>query len=319
MFMQIAQRSGGIDPLLKSFFGFLHRRTDFYVEHAGKAGVRYEAGFPTGKAEAMVAAAFKGYPHKPLEGSAIEQSAGATRQTVEAKAAAKKAKAAAKAAAPAAVAPPAPSSSGPDAPYEGVRYTEGGLQEPIGNGGVTDSHTWVQDINVLTATFDVPEATTSKAIRCDLGAKRGVLCVNGETLFDGAWYDAVASPECVWTIDRSVGRASVVITLEKSRETWWKSLLKDAPKRDHIDCQKVDSTKKMDEYDDSTQAAIRKIMFDQRQKQKGEPTSDELKMNAILDSAADLPNSPFKRGDPYPKLHGAAAPPDLDPPAPPAA
>ena len=32
-FTQIAQKKGGIDPLLRSFFSFLHRKTDFYVEY----------------------------------------------------------------------------------------------------------------------------------------------------------------------------------------------------------------------------------------------------------------------------------------------
>ena len=53
LFMMAAERSGGIDPLLKAFFGFLHRRTDFYVVHDGAKGVRYEAGFADGQAEAM--------------------------------------------------------------------------------------------------------------------------------------------------------------------------------------------------------------------------------------------------------------------------
>ena len=53
LFMMAAERSGGIDPLLKAFFGFLHRRTDFYVVHEGAKGVRYEAGFADGQAEAM--------------------------------------------------------------------------------------------------------------------------------------------------------------------------------------------------------------------------------------------------------------------------
>ena len=33
MLLQVAERSGGIAPLLNAFFGFLHRRTDFYVVH----------------------------------------------------------------------------------------------------------------------------------------------------------------------------------------------------------------------------------------------------------------------------------------------
>ena len=117
----------------------------------------------------------------------------------------------------------------------------------------------------------------------------------------------VNADDSMWTIDHpSADRASIVLTLEKTTHTWWKSVFKDAPERDHIDAQKVDSTKKMDEYDEKTQGAIRKIMFDQRQKQKGLPTSDDMKMNKLIDEARDLPGSPFN--DPNSSYFGAPNP-----------
>ena len=84
MFMHTAQRCGGIEPLLESFFGFLKRRTDFYVVHDGKENTRYEAGFGPGKAEAMVRSAFGKHALKPLKGSDIERSAEAARRGCEA-------------------------------------------------------------------------------------------------------------------------------------------------------------------------------------------------------------------------------------------
>ncbi|CAN0436841.1 unnamed protein product, partial [Hapterophycus canaliculatus] len=56
---------------------------------------------------------------------------------------------------------------------------------------------------------------------------------------------------------------------------------------------KVDSTTKISEYDGETQGTIRKIMFDQRQKTLGLPTSDELNAATLLDTAKGLPGSPF--------------------------
>jgi hypothetical protein len=70
-------------------------------------------------------------------------------------------------------------------------------------------------------------------------------------------------------------------------------VLRGAPQRERIDCTQVDSTKKMDEYDDATQEGIRKIMFDQRQKRLGLKTSEELKMDDIIDKCRHLPGSPF--------------------------
>ena len=49
----------------------------------------------------------------------------------------------------------------------------------------------------------------------------------------------------------------------------------------------------MDEYDGETQGAIRKVLFDQRQKQLGLPTSDDLALEGMLSKARNLPGSPF--------------------------
>ena len=69
------------------------------------------------------------------------------------------------------------------------------------------------------------------------------------------------------------GSGIIVITLEKVIKTWWSNLLLNHPK---IDCTKVDSTMNVSEYDEATQAAIRKIMFDQKQGRLGLPSSDEI-------------------------------------------
>lgn len=52
IFLQVAGRAGGIQPLLDSFFGFLSRKTDFYVQF--EPNVRAKMGFAPGVAEKMV-------------------------------------------------------------------------------------------------------------------------------------------------------------------------------------------------------------------------------------------------------------------------
>ena len=54
LFMQVAGKSGGIDPLLREFFSFLHRKTDFYVQYPRQDKVERTMGFPEGAAEAML-------------------------------------------------------------------------------------------------------------------------------------------------------------------------------------------------------------------------------------------------------------------------
>lgn len=65
-----------------------------------------------------------------------------------------------------------------------------------------------------------------------------------------------------------------------------------------IDTTKVDSTRCMYDYDGETQGAIRKILFDEDQKRKGLPTSDELQSEDMLRKAWDAEGSPF-RGTPF--------------------
>lgn len=51
LFAPIAERAGNIDDLLNTFFGFLHRRTDFYTIYDAK---RPSMGFKPGEAENKV-------------------------------------------------------------------------------------------------------------------------------------------------------------------------------------------------------------------------------------------------------------------------
>ncbi len=52
-----------------------------------------------------------------------------------------------------------------------------------------------------------------------------------------------------------------MVTLEKAVHTWWRSVVAGHPE---IDATQVDSTRRVEEYDDETQAAIRKIIHEQR-------------------------------------------------------
>ncbi len=73
-----------------------------------------------------------------------------------------------------------------------------------------------------------------------------------------------------------------MLTFEKSIETWWPSAVRGHAE---IDTTMVDSTKRVEEYDPETQAALRKIMFDQAQKAKGLPTSEEVLAEEMLSAA----------------------------------
>lgn len=63
-----------------------------------------------------------------------------------------------------------------------------------------------------------------------------------------------------------------MISLEKANEDIWGGVIKGD---EEIDTSKVDNSKKLCEFDDETQGALRKIMYEQDRKMKGLPTTEE--------------------------------------------
>jgi len=313
LFMNVAQRAGDLDTLLHSFFGFLHRKTDLYIEQRGE---NYRMGFAPGDAQKKVIAAFQKFPTKPgnalkVRGNAPQPSQPNRPQYVEVE--------------PVSPTPPsAPSSTtmssttttitaastetktttttttttpastttknknaGPT-----VRLTKEGKQIPVGNGGVTDRYYWTQTLHEVTVYVAVPPGTKAKDVLFKVTPKTIKLCLksNSDCVFaNGTLGGTTKHHEAMWTLE---DREVIVLTLEKVVDTWWKCIVVGDPE---IDTTKVDSTRQVSDYDAETQAQIRKIMFDQRQKAKGLPTSEEMQTNSILEQAKHLPGSPFSQ------------------------
>mmetsp|Transcript_6695 Transcript_6695/g.13489 ORF Transcript_6695/g.13489 Transcript_6695/m.13489 type:complete len:338 (+) Transcript_6695:158-1171(+) len=331
-FMAAAQRAGGVEPLLKGFFEFLHRRTDFYCVIPNDVR-EAKMGFRQGVAENMVLKTFRSLPYKNLDGTLRspqeDQTANVPSSVHEKGQGLAPTKETETKKHPPVVQQPLSRTAKPQTSSSGnkissnspsaetakqktsqapqVAETNGELQDLVnrirlndkgkqipfaGNGGVTDRYHWSQTLEELTIHLNIPQGTEAKQIECSLQASklRVALKTSGQVLLEGAYPnpERVKPDECFWSVER--GTSTLVISLAKTRETWWDSILQGEPE---IDTTQVDSTKNIDEYDESTQAAIRKVMFDQRQKAQGLPTSDELSKQSLLEKARDLPGSPF--------------------------
>jgi hypothetical protein len=176
-----------------------------------------------------------------------------------------------------------------------VRYSEEGKQIPIGNGGIGPNYYWTQTLQDLTVYVDVPVGCRGRDIKCFIEAKKLFLSADGQVMIDGFFEEAIKVDESMWTLNITANSIpQVVITLDKGRKTWWKHIIQGHPE---IDTSKVDSSQKIDEYDDSTQAAIRKIMFDQKQKALGLPTSEDIEKEDLIQKAMSMPGCPFIQTD----------------------
>lgn len=101
---------------------------------------------------------------------------------------------------------------------------------------------------------------------------------NQPLILDGEYFKAVKVDESYWSLEDQK-EISILLT-KQNKSDWWKSLFKGG---EEIDTQKVEpEPSKLSDLDTETRAAVEKMMFDQRQKQMGLPSSEEIKNQDIL-------------------------------------
>lgn len=143
---------------------------------------------------------------------------------------------------------------------------------------------WTQTIGELDVTFTVPGTYKGKDLVVDLSKSKLKAGVKGQPpIIEGDLPHAIRVDESTWTLtaDGAADRKLVTIHLDKiNKQEWWAHVVTAAPK---IDVTKiVPENSKLSDLDGSTRGMVEKMMFDQRQKEQGLPTSDEQKKADIL-------------------------------------
>ncbi|KAL6904876.1 CS domain-containing protein [Trichoderma evansii] len=142
---------------------------------------------------------------------------------------------------------------------------------------------WSQTIGELDLSFNVPGNYKSRDLVVDIKKLSIVAGVKGqEPIIKGDLPHAIRVDDSTWTLStNSDGTKIVEIHLDKvNKMEWWPHVVTSAPTIDVTKIQPENS--KLSDLDGETRGMVEKMMFDQRQKEQGLPTSDEQKKMDIL-------------------------------------
>jgi len=302
--LNVAQQAGSIENILDSFFGFLQRKTDFftgaqeesaaqelvlkYYKKHSKVGAKRRQELQEKnriadeerkrKADEQKKKDADEYARKQEELKKKAAEEPKIEEVTEEEAAQIKAeKTAKKDAAKAEEKGDKDETLIPDAEDDGGDDKE---PPPIGNGGKTDKYTWTQTLTTLEVYVDVPPGIKAKQITCDIGGETLKVGVKGEPLImSGKMHGKVKPDDCMWTL---LDNKCIQITMEKmDGMKWWSGVMQgDA----EIDTKKiVPENSKLSDLDGETRSTVEKMMYDQRQKAAGKPSSDQEKQHDMLE------------------------------------
>jgi len=294
--LSVAQQcEGGVPELLDIIFGFLNRKTDFY-----------SGGLENGKAEKMIMEAFKKHAasaeaelakkkarlaemerkqkerrekEKQKEEELSKKTNGAsadddrivevTDEEAEAfmKGDAKKE---------------------PEKPVEEKKAEKeeeededdkGKMKPNAGNGADLEKYKWTQTLEEIELRVPLPMAVKARDLVVDIQKKHLKIGLKGHPLIIDGELDAIVKVEdSAWVLE---DKRTLVFTIEKvNKMSWWPRLLTTDPE---INTKKVQpENSKLSDLDGETRSMVEKMMYDQRQKEMGLPTSEEQKKQDML-------------------------------------
>ncbi|GMI76463.1 hypothetical protein HRI_001315600 [Hibiscus trionum] len=154
-----------------------------------------------------------------------------------------------------------------------------------------ERYSWTQTIQEVTVMVPVPPGTRSKFVDCQMKKSYLKVGLKGHPpVIDGYLFQVIKPDDCYWSMEDN---DSIAIVLSKQNQMeWWKCLIKGEPE---IDTRKVEpESSRISDLDPETRRTVEKLMFDQRQKAMGHPTSDEIQKQAMLKQFMSMnPNMDF--------------------------
>ncbi|KAM7222570.1 HSP20-like chaperone [Rhypophila decipiens] len=143
---------------------------------------------------------------------------------------------------------------------------------------------WTQTIGEVDISFPIPATYKARDLSISITKSSLTAGIKGQDpIVKGDFPHSVRTDDSTWTVTTSPdGKTKIVeIHLDKvNKMEWWPHIITTAPK---IDVTKiVPENSKLSDLDGETRGMVEKMMFDQRQKEMGLPTSEEQKKIDLL-------------------------------------
>lgn len=304
LFTLAQQHPGGVFDVLDTLFSFLARKTDFYY------------GGPKGQAEKTLLEKFKKYEQVAYDKHADEIKEREEQDRLRKERLRKKKEEEEKAAAAAQsskivevdddeasriIAESNAKKSGETTSQEDKKTTEmkAKIEEKLaetnkesdteedkskikpnsGNGADLENYKWTQTLQEIELSVPVgPVRVKARDCVIDIQKKHLKVRCGNKTIIDAELQHEVKIGESSWTLEDG---KFILIHFEKiNKMEWWSKLVMTDPE---INTKKVNpENSKLSDLDGETRSMVEKMMYDQRQKELGLPTSEEQKKQDVL-------------------------------------